>query len=958
VNPHDTSCQSSAAAGTSRSADARLVEQLRRGDAEASHRFFGEYYPRIYRYLLWLAQRPELAEDLTQETFLRAWRHLGSFEDQGSLRAWLYRIAHREFLRSLRSQRAQVSLEEVPEIAAPGTAELAEATELREVIRKLPPAVGKVVILHYLQGYSCEEIAQIVGAPVTTIKYRLSAARAHLQRELGEGDLAYLNEPGVLMRRWAWLPLDQMSALEARLSMVNGRWSMVDGPAGSTAGSSPSEPSTINHQPPTKGENKMSNRNPAGMSRRRLLGAAGSAAAAAAAGLAGAAEAAAPQNPADVIDGRLTRKISLASKATALSDLCDQLRADTGVHLAAGPSVADEKVTLFCQKLPLREVMRQLSRPFGYTWLRSGTPGQYRYELVQDLRSQLLEEELRNRDRNTALLLLEREIERYRPYLDLSPDEALARAQSALPEEKPLLETLGKKGWGPAQMYFRLSASDRTALLAGQTISFSAEPKPGERALPPEVARSVLQTWRDVRLYKRGGVFSITGAEYAVGELADALPPAAVPEARARVELELVQNELGQFTLIGTSGYTARVRRDGTDDIIQSQRVPLATGNSHLALKPENGAASAHPRFTEARDPAFSGLVTLQPQPSCPSGAASVAAPGGGQKPEAREAVAPEARVTTADLLEALHRASGLPVVGDFYTRLYSPAAVSLREKPLIDALNQAAPAMRLRWNQDENWLEFRSTTFYDDRLKEVPNRLLTRWAAARQERGWLSLDDLLEIAGLPDAPLDGAEMAEGAKSGFGLEEWDLARDKHLRPHLRYLAAFTPAQRQEAMSLAGLPFARMSLAQQQQYLAFAFPSDTQGLQSLEELAGATLRVDYSRPGRFEWRPISWYRWVMPTEAGTRVPRPYLREPSREAALQAARRYYPEIAAAMTKAQRRFFPQVTEAQLAPQEEQIVPTDLDLQLIYIPGSSHQHSIVIAGPGGDDWRATSAG
>jgi len=63
--------------------------------------------------------RAELAEDLTQETFVRAWSHLGSFQEQGALRAWLYRIAHREFLRSLRGQRAQVSLEEVAEIAAP-----------------------------------------------------------------------------------------------------------------------------------------------------------------------------------------------------------------------------------------------------------------------------------------------------------------------------------------------------------------------------------------------------------------------------------------------------------------------------------------------------------------------------------------------------------------------------------------------------------------------------------------------------------------------------------------------------------------------------------------------------------------------------------------------------------------------------------------------------------------------
>src|SRR5438045_1618157 len=73
-------------------------------------------------------------------------------------------------------------------------------------------------------------------------------------------------------------------------------------------------------------------------------------------------------------DARLERRVSCAFKGMALSDLCDRLRADAGVALSAGGSVADEKVTIFCKELPLREVMRQLSRPFGYTWLRSGAP--------------------------------------------------------------------------------------------------------------------------------------------------------------------------------------------------------------------------------------------------------------------------------------------------------------------------------------------------------------------------------------------------------------------------------------------------------------------------------------------------------------------------------------------------------------------------------------------------------
>src|SRR5205809_2105341 len=182
-------------------------------------------------------------------------------------------------------------------------------------------------------------------------------------------------------------------------------------------------------------------------------------------------------------------------KAVALSYLCDRLRADTGIHLTAGPSVADEKVTVFCEKLPLREVMRQLSRPFGYTWLRSrqglgagswgtGRDGRpptpnsqpptpaYRYELVQDLKSQLLEEELRNRDRDAALIALDREMSQYRPYLSLSPDEALARAQTAGPEEKKWLEQLAGCNWGPIQIYFRLSPQELTALRSGQKLTF------------------------------------------------------------------------------------------------------------------------------------------------------------------------------------------------------------------------------------------------------------------------------------------------------------------------------------------------------------------------------------------------------------------------------------------------------------------------------------------------------
>jgi hypothetical protein len=178
-----------------------------------------------------------------------------------------------------------------------------------------------------------------------------------------------------------------------------------------------------------------------------------------------------------------------------------------------------------------------------------------------------------------------------------------------------------------------------------------------------------------------------------------------------------------------------------------------------------------------------------------------------------------------------------------------------------------------------------------------VPNRLLTRWAASRRQHGVLTLDDLIEIAQLSDDQLDASSMAEGARAIYGLGEWVLPRVKHVRGELRYLAEFTPEQRREAQTPAGLPFSRMTLAQQQGYIARAFHSRMQP--RLDALAGATLHVDYTLPGAFRWA-LPWSPWR---------PSP-VRERTREAALLAA---------------RRIDPKATDAQ-------IEPTRLDVTFLY--------------------------
>jgi hypothetical protein len=642
------------------------------------------------------------------------------------------------------------------------------------------------------------------------------------------------------------------------------------------------------------------------------------------------------QREAAIVDPRLTREVTVRQKAIALSDLCERLRSDTGIRLGAGSSVADEKVALFCEKMPLRDVMRQLSRPFGYTWMRSGKTGEFKYELVQDLRSQLLEEELRNRDRNAALLALEKEIDRFRPYLNLSPDDALERAKTARPGDKERLLHLAHTGWGPIHMYFRLSRQQMSILRAQGGLAFSTDPYPDQQPLPPDLALGVLQSIRRYRVIKAGDGLAPTSD---LNDL-NAAPMSAFPQMGAQLRLYLRQSELGQFTLSGLSGYLGPGR---ANDYVYSgpNGSDFAVGMSPAALKPDNAVANAK----RARDPALRLRITLQPLPSC--GTAGQPSPDSRPTRTAdRQQPIAEPKLTSADVLEAVHRATAMPIISDFYTRLYTREVVSVRNRTLFDALNQVADALRLRWNREGQWLQFRSATYYHDRSKEVPNRLLRHWEMARRQHGVLALDDLAEIVQLPDEQLDGADMAEGAKECWGLAEWELARDQDLRPQLRYLAKFTPAQRQEAQSPAGLALTKMTLAQQQQFIANAIYGRSEPLRSLDELAGAVLRVDYTQPGWFEWpepeNPLRWKIWIEPGPEGRREPRAPIRERTREAALEALHRVQAHLQEPILKLFRYHQMPAEEAEKWLRNMEVRRTRLYLAIVYIPGSSNKRPL----------------
>src|SRR5205823_6687716 len=117
------------------------------------------------------------------------------------------------------------------------------------------------------------------------------------------------------------------------------------------------------------------------------------------------------------------------------------------------------------------------------TWLRSGKEDKYQYELVQDLRSQLLEEELRNRDRNAALLAMDAQLQAYRPYVDVGFEELRKRAAQGGESANLMAGMVHNGNWGGIQLYHRLTPRDRAALLSGQELVFRPDAADPDRRL-------------------------------------------------------------------------------------------------------------------------------------------------------------------------------------------------------------------------------------------------------------------------------------------------------------------------------------------------------------------------------------------------------------------------------------------------------------------------------------------
>ncbi len=189
--------------------DRRLALRAQGGDRRAFGQLVERFQRPVFNVIIRMARDPDLAEDLAQETFVRAFRRLATYNPEYRFSSWIFRIAHNLTLDHFRRRRLDsVSLDTPVEAggASLGTLFLADeasetplegveranlAAALERALDHLRPEYREVILLRFREDFSYEEIARIMGLPLGTIKTFLFRARKTMARDLrraGWGD--------------------------------------------------------------------------------------------------------------------------------------------------------------------------------------------------------------------------------------------------------------------------------------------------------------------------------------------------------------------------------------------------------------------------------------------------------------------------------------------------------------------------------------------------------------------------------------------------------------------------------------------------------------------------------------------------------------------------------------------------------------------------------------------------
>jgi RNA polymerase sigma-70 factor (ECF subfamily) len=170
--------------------DETLVRQAQRGDRAAFDELVRRHRDRVYAVALRLTRHPDDAEDALQETFISAYRGLGSFGSRARVSTWLYRIATNRALDVIARRKASTSLDtdEAPQVASMSDdyERAALRRALEQALARLPEEFRVAVVLSDVAGLTPTEAAEVLDVPVGTMKSRVFRARAQLAAMLRE----------------------------------------------------------------------------------------------------------------------------------------------------------------------------------------------------------------------------------------------------------------------------------------------------------------------------------------------------------------------------------------------------------------------------------------------------------------------------------------------------------------------------------------------------------------------------------------------------------------------------------------------------------------------------------------------------------------------------------------------------------------------------------------------------
>lgn len=170
--------------------ETEIVHRLQGGEMALFEQLYQRHAARVYAICLRMSGDVARARDLTQDTFLRVWERIGSFRGDSKFSTWLHRLTVNVVLGDRRSEGRRpahlAAVELGPEAEAARAAKPASGLgrDLEQAIAALPPEARKIFVMHDVEGYRHDEIAEMTGKSVGTCKSQLHRARRILREAL------------------------------------------------------------------------------------------------------------------------------------------------------------------------------------------------------------------------------------------------------------------------------------------------------------------------------------------------------------------------------------------------------------------------------------------------------------------------------------------------------------------------------------------------------------------------------------------------------------------------------------------------------------------------------------------------------------------------------------------------------------------------------------------------------